>query len=49
MMEMILTEVIKYNSDHELLMHHSITDVALTSSIRNKPNTFDSVCPEHLN
>ena len=38
-----------YNSDNELLMHHSIMDVAFTSSIKNKPNSFDSVCPEHLN
>ena len=38
-----------YNSDNELLMHHSIMDVAFKSSIKNKPNYFDSVCPEHLN
>jgi len=38
-----------YNSDNEFLMHHSIMDVAFKSSIKNKPNYFDSVCPEHLN
>ena len=31
-----------FNSDNELLMHHSIMDAAFKSSIKNKPYYFDS-------